>query len=274
MPDFTVIVPCHNQGGFIHECLESVIRQTEPPAEIIIVNDGSTANETAKIEKAAACLSAPCRILSNAAPTGLPSARNQAIKAAETDFILPLDADDKISPSYLEKAGKILRENTNVGVVCGNGVYFGKKKGPAHFPAFSHARMLLDNCIPAMAAFRKKDWEKAGGYDNDFREGWEDWDFYLSMLELGLDYHHLSENVFFYRRHGGNMTNQINKDKERHSRLYRKLVGNHKPYFDQHAAETLILVSEERHEMRQLKKGPFIGLYRKLGKFLKLWPYG
>ena len=88
---------------------------------------------------------------------GVVYARNMAIDAASGDYILPLDADDKIEPSYVEKAAKILDNNSDIGIVYCNAEFFGAKTGKCKLPEFNEELFLTTNCIFATAMFRKKD---------------------------------------------------------------------------------------------------------------------
>ena len=104
MPLISVVVPCYNQAQYLDECLQSVLNQTYQDWECIIVNDGSPDNteEIAKnwVEKDTRF------IYLSKENGGLSSARNAGIEIAKGEWILPLDADDKIGERYLELAEK------------------------------------------------------------------------------------------------------------------------------------------------------------------------
>ena len=102
MPLVSVIVPCYNQASFLSDALDSVLAQTYTDWECIIVNDGSTDNTE---EVAKTYINKDSRFAYvHKNNGGLPSARNFGISKSSGDFILPLDADDLIGSSYLEKA--------------------------------------------------------------------------------------------------------------------------------------------------------------------------
>jgi glycosyltransferase involved in cell wall biosynthesis len=251
--------------------VESVLAQTFTPREIIIVDDGSSCPRAADALRALS-RHPRIRILANKTAEGLPAARNKGISASVSTHVLPLDADDKIAANYLEWAVEALSKNPGIGLICGDGCYFGRKSGPTVFPKFSHARMLLDNCIFSAAVFGKSDWEKAGGYKTQFREGWEDWDFYMTMLENGAVYHHIGKPVYYYRRHSRNMTTSIDKDPGRKKRLYAMLLAGHAGFLQEHAAGALMLGLEERHRQRTFNQHLLIAFCRKLLRFLKQYP--
>lgn len=262
--DCAVVIACRDQGHFLRECLDSILAQTTPPREIIIVNDGSICQETQKI-LASDEVTSVARILANAKPAGLAAARNQGINIVTTTYILPLDADDKIAPGYIEKATGVLAASPNTGIVGGDSQFFGKRSGKAPFPVFSKWRMTVDNCILAASVFRKSDWSRIGGYFEGFREGFEDWDFNISLLEAGFEYHHLNETVHYYRRHDDNMTDRLDRNPGRKEELFAELVSRHAEFFRQHAGEAAhFLLYQERTRQRAFGKIPLIVFCRKL----------
>jgi len=270
MADCTVIIPCHNQGRFLRDCLASVLAQTTPPREIIIIDDGSTCPETKNVLASAETTSV-AKVLRNEQARGLPAARNQGIAIATTTYVLPLDADDKIAPGYIEKATRVLAENPRAGIVSGDSVFFGRRSGKAPFPEFSKWRMTVDNCIPAASVFRKSDWERADGYCEDFKEGFEDWDFHLALLEAGLEYHHLNETVHYYRRHEDNMTDRLDLSPHAKEDAFALLVKRHPEFFAQHAQEAMPFLYEERAKQRAFGKRPLVALCRKALRTNDFW---
>jgi glycosyltransferase involved in cell wall biosynthesis len=100
MSKVSVIMPCYNQGQYIDEAVDSVLTQTYQNYEIIIVNDGSTDEFTNEKLKN---YNKPKTQVIHTANQGLSAARNNGIHASNGEFILPLDADDKIANTYLER---------------------------------------------------------------------------------------------------------------------------------------------------------------------------
>src|SRR5438045_1880854 len=95
-PSVSVIIPCYNAAEFLAECLDSVCRQTVPPAEVIVVDDGST-DATAQIARA---FGPPVRVISQA-NAGPSAARNRAMDEAQGDWVAFSDADDVWQPNKL-----------------------------------------------------------------------------------------------------------------------------------------------------------------------------
>jgi len=205
-PKVSIVIPCYNHGKFIKDCVFSVLEQTYDNFEIIIVNDGSTDIFTNNLLRNH--FEPKIRVI-HTANQGLALARNTGIRDARGEYILPLDADDKIGTTYLEKAVSLLDKAPNLGIVYCYAELFGDRSGKFNLPAFSAKNILLDNMIFCSAFFRKTDWEYVGGYNKNMRYGWEDWDFWLSILELNRDVIRIPEVLFFYRTHANSMTTSM-----------------------------------------------------------------
>ncbi len=236
MPTVSVIIPCYNHGGYLDEAVESVLAQTFQNFEIIIVDDGSTDQSTIDLLKG---YNKPKTFVIRTDNQGLASARNNGIKEAKGEYILPLDADDKIGKEYLKKAVKILDENDDIGIVYCESVHFGLKKEPFRLPEYSFNQILEANIIFCSSFFRKKNWEQVGGFNINLVYGWEDWDFWLSIVELGLKVYRIPEVLFFYRLKEGSMVDSMTDEHEFFMRLH--TVMNHKHLY-KNVAEINILL--------------------------------
>ncbi len=192
----SVIIPCFNQGHFVDEAVHSVLAQTFRDFEIIIVNDGSTDEETRQI--LAGYEQEKTRVI-HTENQGLAAARNNGIKEAAGEYILPLDADDRIGRTYLEQAVQQLDSRPELAIVYCRAQLFGAVETEWQLPEFSLAEMLRDNVIFCSAFFRRTAWQETGGYDLTLRQGWEDYDFWLTLLERGGQVYRIPEVLFHYR---------------------------------------------------------------------------
>jgi len=223
MPKISVIIPCYNQGAFLNEAVESILDQSFQDFEIIVVNDGSTDSFTIELLND---YDQPKTTVLHTGNQGLASARNNGIREAVGEYILPLDADDRIGPTYLEEAINVLEENSEIGIVYCEAEYFGERSGPWHWPRFEMGRMLADNIIFCSGFFRRKDWERVGGYNPNMIYGWEDWDFWLSILELDRRVHRIPKVLFYYRVTENSMIGGMSQEKQHLMRLH--VCMNHK----------------------------------------------
>ncbi|MFY7846124.1 glycosyltransferase family 2 protein [Chryseobacterium gambrini] len=194
-PKISIIVPCYNQAQYLDECLQSVFDQTYPDWECIIVNDGSpdSTEEAARkwIEKDARFQYIYKK------NGGLSSARNAGVEVAKGKWILPLDADDKISNRYLELAEKQFDSTYKI-IYC-EAEKFGTETGKWILENFSTKALAVENVIFCSAFFKKEDWVKVNGYDTNLIYGWEDWEFWISILKNGGQVYKIPEICFYYR---------------------------------------------------------------------------
>ncbi|WP_082420489.1 glycosyltransferase [Paenibacillus sp. A3] len=217
----SVIIPCYNHGKFIEETIESIKKNTYKNFEIIIVNDGSTDEETLKVldhvEKSGV------KVL-HQENSGLSAARNTGINTAIGEFILPLDADDIIDPLFFEKTVEAIQKDENIGFVYTYVQFFGAASGIWKTPEFDPNLLLISNLCVASSLFRHDAFDQIGGYKEDMTFGFEDWDFWIYMVENGWKGKCIPEPLFFYRKHQESMLSNSQKNR---SYLIEKLVEHH-----------------------------------------------
>ena len=163
LPLVSVIIPCYNQGLYIEETLNSVFSQTYNNIEIIVINDGSDdLLTTDKLFK----LSSDSRIkILHIENKGVSAARNFAINISLGDYIFPLDADDLISETYIEKALSILEEDKSIDLVYCRAVYFGERSGEIDLGDYDLKSMLCRNQIINSVLLRKNKIIAIDGYE-------------------------------------------------------------------------------------------------------------
>lgn len=238
MAKVSVVIPCYNMGEFIEEAVDSVLCQTFTDYEIIIVNDGSDEHATnLKLKDFAR----PSTTVLHTSNRGVSAARNLGIAEATGRYILPLDADDRIAPTYLEKGVEQLDHSPETGIVYCEAGAFGGASGSWNLPEFSLPHLLLDNLIFSSALFRRSDWQLAGGYRENMRHGWEDWDFWLSMMELGIGVYRIPEQLFFYRIRKGSRDRSLGY--WRKIILMAQLVFAHRALYLRHGKEIYRILS-------------------------------
>lgn len=192
-PTVSVILPCYNAHRYLTRALDSVRAQTFRDFEIIVVDDGSTDPETV-----AYLNQLPSNIrLVRQENRGLPGARNTGFREARGKYVLPLDCDDWIDPTFLEKGVAILDGRRDVAYAFSYIALEGEKTGilEKEFNAFEQ---LFLNQIPYCLLIRKEVWQGLGGYDETMRSGYEDWEFNIRVA--GQGYHGLviREPLFHY----------------------------------------------------------------------------
>lgn len=256
MDRVSVIMPCYNDGKYIMEAVKSVESQTYPELELIIVDDGSDDSYTLKVLGE---ISIPWAKVIRVKKSGPSNARNVGISAASGTMILPLDSDDTIDSSYIEKAVKTMEANPNVGVVYCQADLFGEKQGRWNLPDYSLDKMLLDNIVFVTALFYKADWEKVGGFHSDMVHGMEDYDFWLSILELDKDIYQIPEVLFHYRIKPKSRTTSFANDISIVQQTYRDIYMHHQKLYTKYADKYAMILREalieQSYKVRAMTKG-------------------
>lgn len=196
-PLVSVVVPCYNHGMFLEETVQSVQKSGWSNVEIIIVDDGSTDNSAAVSKRMVEQYSNVRYIYQeNSGPS---VARNKGIAAARGELILPLDADDLISAEYIGEAAKEFEKDPELKLVYCEAEKFGDKTGKWILDEYSPRKLAFRNMIFVSGIFKKSDWLEAGGYSEEIKVGYEDWEFWISLLKTGGKVIKLPITGFFYR---------------------------------------------------------------------------
>jgi glycosyltransferase involved in cell wall biosynthesis len=225
----SIIIPCYNQASFLAETLDSVLQQTYVNWECIIVNDGSSDNteEIANIY----CNKDPRFKYFHKTNGGLSSARNAGIQQSNGTYILPLDSDDKIGSEYLRLGVEILNSNDKIKIAYCKAELFGEKSCLWELPQYSFERILGGNVIFCSALYRRTDYDKTTGYNQNMIHGFEDWDFWLSILENGGDVFCIDKIMFYYRIRKESMLRSLDANKNEY--LRKKIWKNHQRLYSE-----------------------------------------
>lgn len=189
--DIEAVITSYNQGSMLMEAIQSVCNQTLLPKRIIIVDDGSTDKYSLNILnniRNNSHLPVPITIHFQE-NKGVSAARNTGIDKTQSSMILILDGDDKLEAEYIENVNKLLCDNPTMVIASSWMHTFGVLDAIVCPTGGNIVPFLSHNCCPATHILRKKVYEQCGGYDETMRSGFEDWDFFLSMLETTPETH-------------------------------------------------------------------------------------
>ena len=261
-------MPCFNDGEYIRESINSALNQTYKNIELIIIDDGSTDIKTINILNSIRDKRIKVLKTKRLGPSG---ARNEGIRNSNGKYILPLDSDDLIDKTYIEKAVNIMEEREDVGIVYCKAELFGEINGPWELPKYDIKNMLVDNVIFVTSIFRKADWELVGGFDTDYIYGLEDYDFWLSILELNKEVVQIQEVLFKYRIKQQSRNKSFEDNEENVKLTYEKLYRKHTRLYNKYYDEYIILLRNqlisERYKYRKIvnkfKKNPIIRILSK-----------
>lgn len=195
------IIPCHDDGRFIQDAIASIETYPKGSYDLVIVDDGST--DDATIQVLSELRDSGYRVLSQE-NKGPAAARNAGIAATCSEYILPVDADNRIRPDFVENAVEVLDSRPEIDIVHSNFQYFGLSDHLCRIDPFDIRKMLYTNYIDTCALFRREVWEECGGYDEcDDIRGLEDWEFWLNAYSHDRNFLHLDMVGFEYAHREG-----------------------------------------------------------------------
>jgi glycosyltransferase involved in cell wall biosynthesis len=223
MPTVSCIVPVYNGAAYLSEALESILAQTLPVTELIVVDDGST-DATPAI---AARYSPPVRYIrqDNLGPA---AARNTGLELAGGDFISFLDADDTWHPEKLARQMSVLEAELQVGICLTHVQNFWTDE-------FAHDRdRIKDNPLTkpligyvCQALLARRDvFEKVGYFDQTLRIG-EDSDWFTRVQEAKIGKVVLPQVLVYRRIHGKNTSLDIYHSPAARAALLEKVILRH-----------------------------------------------
>lgn len=209
----TIVIPTYKQPEYVCEAIESALNQTVK-CDVIVVIDGSPDNTYDLIKHY------PITIITQQ-NKGLSGARNAGIRQATTEWVLPLDSDDKIAPNMIERCLTVDADIIGVGQET-----FGDYVSKHNFlEAPTYEAFLLGNQINCCSLFKKSMWEDVNGYDENMKSGYEDWDFWVRATRAGYKVKTLPEFLFYYRKHGASMVTEATS---KHQELHTYILNKHK----------------------------------------------
>ncbi|ARN76528.1 hypothetical protein BST97_00090 [Nonlabens spongiae] len=252
LPRVSIIVPCYKQAQYLDECLNSVLYQTIEEWECIIVNDGSPDN-TIEVTNEWVRRDPRFRIIT--LPNGgVSRARNVGVQNAKAELILPLDGDDKIHHQYLEKA--LSKFSEGISLVYCKAEFFGAREGAMGASFTNYSDLLLKNQIFVSAVFRKKDCESIGGFDEKLTMGYEDWEFFIRLLDkvqgnvVQLDF-----VGFYYRIKTVSRNQNIMADSQLRDQAYNMIFKKHFSLYYKHFGSPLRNL-KQLHKLRSKHSNP------------------
>lgn len=242
----SIVIPCYNDAQYIEQSVQSALDQTYSNTEVIVVDDGSNKETKAVLRK----LEPKITKLITQENQGQSTARNVGIRAAKGRYILVLDSDDFFDSTFVEKAITVFREGIDVKIMTchaylilenGKKIYYETKGGEID-------SFLRTNSALGTSMFLKEDWLSSGGYDENMKNGFEDWEFFIRLLKDGGRAGVIREPLYYYRKRSNTTTYRANNSKYD---LLQYIYFKHKELYQEHFE---ILVS---HLLHLLEKEAF-----------------
>jgi glycosyltransferase involved in cell wall biosynthesis len=196
-PTVSVVIPVYLSERYLAEALGSILGQTRPPDEVLVVDDGSPDASAAIAE------GFPGVEVLRRANGGVSAARNTGIAAATGDLLAMCDADDRWEPTKLARQLAVLAERPDVDVVFTAIEEFVE---PGTDAVATHVRPAFERStgpLPSSMLARRWAVAAAGPFDESLRVGdWIEW--YLRLADTGAVAHTIDEVLVHRRLHGRN----------------------------------------------------------------------
>jgi glycosyltransferase involved in cell wall biosynthesis len=229
----SVIIPCYNQAGFLRQAIESVLAQIDKDFEIIVVDDGSTEDTLGQAGRYREV------IYLRQENQGLASARNTGLRASKGEFLVFLDADDRLLPEAFEIGLRSFDRHPDSAFVAGHVRLISAEGSPLPSPAppepFQevYPELLRHNFIwtPGSVMYRRSAFDAVKGF-NPSVDGSADYDLNIRIANrLAVHWH--GKTVLEYRIHSGSMSRRASlmlKTAVTVRRSHRKFVKGNKSY--------------------------------------------
>lgn len=218
----SIVITSFNYGHFLGDAIESVLSQTLAPRQIIVVDDGSTDNTREVAERYAG------RVDYVAIPhSGVCAARNAGLSRVNSEFVVFLDADDALHPSYLEAtlSAWTRAQHLNPSFIYTQRTDFETGAGESHYPEFDPDLLKFRNYIMVTALIRSEA-ARVQGFDPAFANGLEDHDFFLGLVEKSHTGVLLDKPLLRVRRHAASR-NQAAETPAMRWNLMRMILAKH-----------------------------------------------
>jgi glycosyltransferase involved in cell wall biosynthesis len=227
-PTVSVVIPYYDQPEFLRDAVESVIAQTYPNVEIIVVDDCSPGVNAIQLLRGLRHPKLLVFKLENR--KGVSVARNAGIIRSSGDYILPLDADDLLDPQYVSETVKALIDSNDAGV-CTAIRTFGNADSIIN-PELDIAQILSRGTVCNTFLYRREVFDAVDGY----REGLafdQERQFLLDALQKGFTFKQIKQPLYFRRQHTGNAEPSCLEDR------YKDLVERNINLYKQHLPQIL-----------------------------------
>ncbi len=235
-PLVSVIIPCFNLGRYLDEAVDSVLAQSFQQFEILIVDDGSTDDDTRRLLDD---YRKPRTRVMRCDNRGLSAARNIGISLSRGCYVCALDADDLLAPTWLERGVALLEADGSIDFVSHWLSAFGEEHW-AWQPVRNDLAMLLDlNTLNSAAIIRRSLFDAVGTFDESMRDGCEDWEFWIRVAEKGRHGVIIPDVLYQYRRRSGSMSDAMNRS-DSHIQLYRELIEKHADSYRRHLQDLVL----------------------------------
>jgi len=255
---FSIVIPAYQAAAFVLEAVESALDQTEPPHEVIVVDDGSTDDTVGALE--------PVRdriVIFQRPHGGLSAAKNYGLERATGDFVSFLDADDVFYPQRLEAIAWLSEQRPDLDILTTE-VWVtsrsdGKRLRKFNFEGNAFAVRdqeleILRRCfVFANAAVRRESLVTLGGFDLSLPRA-NDWAAWIRLLRAGSRVGTVTTPLGEYRQTPGSLTSNRAESLLDRVAVLKKILRDAQPGTPEHVIITEHLQTVTRRTQRELAK--------------------
>lgn len=229
----SIIVPAYNQARYLGLAVQSVLNQTYPELEVIIVDDGST-DDTAVVARGFS--DARVRYV-HQANRGLSGARNTGLRQARGEFLTFLDSDDLFLPDKLARLVAEFERYPEAGLAAGQAVpvdQHGQRIGKIFDSRLPEdpAQLVLGNPLHVGSVMLRRFWQERVGFFDESLRSYEDWDMWLRLARVGCPMTSVAHPVSLYRFHTAQMTRDGRQMTTANFAVLEKVFGD--PHLPEH----------------------------------------
>lgn len=202
-PLVSVVIPYYLHEEYLEEAVRSILDQTYKNVEVVVVFDPGKSAPPEQVLK-----NLPqdrIKIITQKEKSTAPNARNVGVRGSAGALILPMDADDLLAPTYLEKTVGLMQNDPSVSAVYTAVKMFGDKE-EVYNPEWSVKGIVTGTGGALICMLYKRElFEAVGGYNPRWRVG-DDSEFFMKAVRKGFNIVRLQEPLYLYRRHPASTT--------------------------------------------------------------------
>lgn len=224
-----VVVPCHNYGRYLQQCIDSIIEQTLPVDRLIVVNDASTDGTDAIFEQSMLWHKDSFTKVEyyNVDFKHANKTRNFGLsKLGDCDYLLMFDADNYMRPDFIERMGYALMQNPDAAYAyCDRWMLTDEKQELVEFPEFDARRFTQSNFVDFASLMHRRLYDVVGQLTEDEEfDVLEDWDYFFKASNKGFDGVHVAAPLYYYRLHPESKSYRIHENPERFQHMKRRIL--------------------------------------------------
>lgn len=250
--EVSIVIPHYNNSSFLLDAVRSAIASVSDPAQVIVVDDGSTDPRAPEVLEKVLRLGPRVIRQDN---SGVSAARNAGIAVASTPYILALDSDDMLAPGAARAVADAFKRDPDAAIVVGanRDMMSDGSVGELNplLYGVTRADMLFETRVPIASGFRRSDWERVGGFPEGIPLG-EDWIFWMRILRSGGAIVEIPDEVYWIRKHEGQVTRRI-RDARQVAAAQNLVLRENIDLVTLHAEEVVSQLTEARELLAQYR---------------------